>query len=219
MPLSDAAKALLAGRTTTAAPGTPPPALGKPEATEEQQGFRDRAAREDERFRLATDSEYWVTFGFRAPDLPAQFCKLLGVTPHGDGRFVKGPELTAAVGDRRHLSAADKVKQMLAVRAQRAGDMTTSLTTEVPPNPVDEAPETGDLAVDSLAELRALHAAMQAPANPDPADVLDSPHWVAAYWPSREAKDEFLLNSGLDVLGDKYLDGHQAAQILGLRLR
>ena len=52
-----------------------------------------------------------------------------------------------------------------------------------------------------------------------PADILDSPHWFTAYWPRREAKDEFLLNSGLDVLGDKYLDGNQAAQILGVKLR
>jgi hypothetical protein len=41
---------------------------------------------------------------------------------------------------------------------------------------------------------------------------------MCAYWPSRDPKDEFLTASGLEVLGDKYLDGHQAVRILGLEL-
>jgi ribonuclease HI len=32
-----------------------------------QQGFRDRAKREEERFRLTTDSEYWFVLGFKDP--------------------------------------------------------------------------------------------------------------------------------------------------------
>jgi hypothetical protein len=75
---------------------------------------------------------------------------------------------------------------------------------------------TGHLGTDSLNELRAIHHRLTAPPAARTADVLDSPHWFAAYWPSREAKEAFLTAAGLDVLGDKYLDCPQAARILGI---
>jgi hypothetical protein len=94
------------------------------EVTEEQQGFRDRAAREDERFRLATDSEYWLMFCFRKPDDPARFARALGMEP---GRLVSGPALAAAIGDRPPLTAAQRTKQMLMARSTRGVDTTAQL--------------------------------------------------------------------------------------------
>ena len=218
MAISEAARALLGQARSGVRPLTPgsdAPAAPAEPVTDRQQGFRDRAKREEERFRLATDGEFWLAVCFRTPDLPARFAARYGLTLD-EGRYLPGPALAAAIGDRRKLSPAQKVKQMLAVRAQRAGDLTADMAPTPGPDPLAGVPETGDLAVDSLAELRAILAAMTAPPNQAPADVLDSPHWLTAYWPSREAKEEFLTASGLDVLGDKYIDGHQAATILGI---
>lgn len=47
-------------------------------------------------------------------------------------------------------------------------------------------------------------------------NILDSPHWLVACWPHRDAKDDWLAETGVDVIGDKYVDGHQAAAILGI---
>ncbi len=183
----------------------------------QHQGFRDRAKREDERFLLATDTEFWLVFCFRQARHPARFTARLGLEL--DGRYVPGPDLTAAVGDRTKLTPAQRVKQMLRIQSDRASDLLTKATpVEGQPeaDPLADVPETGHIGADSLAELRAIHQALNAPPPANPADVLDSPHWFAAYWPSRAGKEDFLTCSGLDVLGDKYLDGHQAARILGI---
>lgn len=47
-----------------------------------QQGFRDRAKREEERFRLATDSEYWFVLCFKTREDKERFlvkAKLLAI--------------------------------------------------------------------------------------------------------------------------------------------
>lgn len=38
-------------------------------------------------------------------------------------------------------------------------------------------------------------------------DATDSEYWVALCFHSREEKERWLRDSGLDALGDKYLDG------------
>ncbi len=222
MPLSDAARALLRGKLPGARPADPaaqPPAPEPAEPVDPQhQGFRDRAAREDERFRLATDPEFWVAICFRKPGQPAAFAAAFGLTADEHNRYVPGPKLAARVGDRTRLTAKQRAMQLLRVQAGRATDMTADLSPVKGTDPLTTITYTGDLAADSLAELRAIHAALNAPPPTRPADVLDSPYWLAAYWPSREDKEQFLTASGLDVLGDKYLDGHQAARILGIDL-
>lgn len=46
--------------------------------------------------------------------------------------------------------------------------------------------------------------------------ATDSEFWFAVCFTSREAKEAFLDESGLIELGDKYINGHQAARILDL---
>ena len=43
--------------------------------------------------------------------------------------------------------------------------------------------------------------------------ATDSEFWFAVYFPTREAKDKFLRDYGLDRVGDKYLDGRQVDRI------
>jgi hypothetical protein len=166
-------------------------------------GFRERASREAERFRLATDSEYWVALCFRSADGAAMFTAALGLTPHG--RYLPGPDLEAAVATWASDSRAPRKRMAVAQEA----------ASRPLPDPLAAVACTGDLAADADAELVALHAALtEAPARSS--SVLDSPYHLIAYWPARAAKDAWLAASGLGDLGDKYLDGDAAAAVLDL---
>lgn len=168
-------------------------------------GFADRARREADRFRLATDSEYWVCFCFRTAGAAAAFARAAGA----DGRYVPGASLPQA-------NAAPRGRFALAARSTRSLGIFPVLATHPVPDPLANVPGTGDLEADSVAELAALLAALTAAPDPAPAPVLDSPHWVTAWWPSRHAKNGWLTVTGVCALGDKYVDGHQAAAILGI---
>ena len=171
----------------------------------EGRGFRGRARREAERFRLATDSEYWIALSFGAADSAAVFMAALGLTPHG--RYLPGPELEAAVATRAGHGRAPRPK-WTAVAQQTASRRPV-------PDPLATMACTGDLAADADVELAALLAALSA-APARPSNVLDSLHHLIAYWPTRAAKDAWLAATGLADLGDKYLDGDAAAGVLGL---
>ena len=199
---------------------SPHPRQSRPRPVgEREQGFRDRAKREDERFRLATDGEFWLAFCFRKPHQPAAFVAAFRLEQLPGTRYVPGPKLAAAVGDRTKLTAAQRVKQLLRIQGQRAEDLTAGLSSELGPNPLADVPDDRRPWRRPLEELRAIHRALNAPPPPNPADVMDSPHWFVAYFPNREDKEAFLTAAGLDVLGDKYIDGHQAARILGIELQ
>jgi hypothetical protein len=221
VPLSDAARALMAGQQP-AMPGMQAPKVAAAErthnkdgsvVTDEQRGFRERAAQEDARFRLATDSEFWLAFCFRKAASRDLFVQRYKLTYQGTGRYVPGPELAAAVGSRPPLSAKARVARMLAIRGARATDRTSDLSGERPRDLLAGHEMTSDLAGDCAREMATILAAMRGP-KPRTADVLDSEYWFAAYWASREDKEAFLETTGLDALGDKYLDGDAADKIL-----
>lgn len=231
VPISDEVRRRLenmGGRGTATAPAPADPADpeqpqlrpgdedASPEELDKRLGFRDRARREDERFRLATDSEFWFALCFRDPQDPARFCRAAGITP--DGRYIPGARLAEVAAKSALQSARDRAKAMLASRALKGAESVTDRLTSTPlPDPL--AGLTGQIGFqqECLEELNALHAAFANP-DPAPASVLDSPHWLTVVFPSREAKDQFLADTGLDILGDKYLDGHQAASTLKIRL-
>jgi len=226
VPLSDAARALLKGLRQQAAPEPDPePVVTEPDPLEPDPepepvepkgrgGFRDRAKREEERFRLATDSEYWVAFCFRTPAAPAAFAAALALPV--TGRYVSGPALASATAATKADKTA-RAAQMLTARSTRGTDVTAQLSAKPAPDPIGHLPGvTADLEADADAEMTALLAALTAPGDPEPVSLYDSPHWLLACWPHRDAKDAWLTASGLEVLGDKYLDGHQAARMLGL---
>lgn len=87
-------------------------------------------------------------------------------------------------------------------------------------DPLDGVPVTGDMQVDSAAELTAMEQAYRDRAKAEAkrfTDATDSEYWFAVCFTSREEKDQFLAEFGLAKVGDKYLDGHQvAAQLRNL---
>ncbi len=78
-----------------------------------------------------------------------------------------------------------------------------------------------NLEADSAAELNAMQQAFKARAKQEARrfrDVTDSEYWVALCFQTREDKDRFLRALNLIQLGDKYIDGHKAAKLLGVDL-
>ncbi len=62
-----------------------------------QQGFRDRAKREAERFRLATDSEYWIAVCFKTREDKEKFLRNAKLLPIGD-KYMDGYAVARALG-------------------------------------------------------------------------------------------------------------------------
>lgn len=50
-------------------------------------------------------------------------------------------------------------------------------------------------------------------------DNTDSEYWIAICFQNRAQKEEFLLKAKLLELGDKYLDGVEVAEALGIQLQ
>ena len=175
--------------------------------------FAARAKREADRFRLATDSEYWIAFCFRTQAARDAFARAVKARP--DHR-VAGQALPQKPPGT--ITAASRAMRMLMARSTRGLDTTAILNAKPAPDPFAAAPQGDDLEHDSASELDTLLAALTAPPDPVPANVLDSPWHVIAWWPSRDDKDAWLAATGCDVLGDKHVDGHQAASTLGIRL-
>jgi ribonuclease HI len=62
-----------------------------------QQGFRDRARREEERFRLATDSEYWFVLCFKTREDKERFLTRAKLLALGD-KYLDGYAAARVLG-------------------------------------------------------------------------------------------------------------------------
>ena len=60
-------------------------------------GFRERTAREDERFRLATDSEFWFVLCFRSREEKDTFLRAARLVHIGD-KYLNGRAAASALG-------------------------------------------------------------------------------------------------------------------------
>ncbi|WP_206793985.1 hypothetical protein [Amycolatopsis sp. MtRt-6] len=60
-------------------------------------GFRERTKREDERFRLATDSEYWFALCFKTREDKDAFLAAARLLPIGD-KYLDGYAVARALG-------------------------------------------------------------------------------------------------------------------------
>lgn len=69
-----------------------------------QKGFRNRIKNENNRFELATDSEYWFAACFQTREQKEAFLKALDLLAHGD-KYIDGRLLTEKMGI--ELPAAD----------------------------------------------------------------------------------------------------------------
>lgn len=61
------------------------------------QGFRDRTARENDRFRLATDSEYWFCVCFKSRQDKDTFLAAAGLNSIGD-KYLDGYAVARVLG-------------------------------------------------------------------------------------------------------------------------
>ncbi|GAA1292002.1 hypothetical protein [Saccharothrix xinjiangensis] len=60
-------------------------------------GFRERTAREDERFRLATDSEFWFVLCFKSREEKDEFLRAARLLHLGD-KYLDGHAAASALG-------------------------------------------------------------------------------------------------------------------------
>lgn len=67
------------------------------EFTALEQGFRDRAQRENDRFRMATDSEYWVAVCFKSREDKERFLNRAGLLRVGD-KYLDGYQVARILG-------------------------------------------------------------------------------------------------------------------------
>jgi hypothetical protein len=72
------------------------------------QGFRDRTKREDERFRLATDSEYWFVLCFKSRADKEAFLRAAGLMAVGD-KYLDGYAVARVLGI--HMPDTDTRKE------------------------------------------------------------------------------------------------------------
>jgi len=78
-----------------------------------------------------------------------------------------------------------------------------------------------DIREQTEAELEALRSDFQKRAHAEQdrfTDATDSEYWVAVCFHTRQQKEEFLAGMKLDDLGDKYIDGVEAARRLKILL-
>lgn len=96
-----------------------------------------------------------------------------------------------------------------------------SPTQEVDGDPLAGVQYTGSVEVDSAAELDALSAAFRQRRKDEDRrfqQTTDSEYWFAVCFRTREHKDAFLAAIKARRLGDKYIDGHHLARLLGVDL-
>ena len=80
---------------------------------------------------------------------------------------------------------------------------------------------TGDVEQDTVAELGAVEAAFRAREEREAirmSNEIDSENWFAVVFETRAQKEEFLRRINLLDLGDKYFDGRDVADLLGVEL-
>lgn len=86
-------------------------------------------------------------------------------------------------------------------------------------DPLKDVEYTGDLEKDSAEELTAMQAAYRERAKQEQdrfKNATDSEYWFAVCFKTREHKDAFIKAMNVGHLGDKYIDGHALARVLGI---
>lgn len=99
------------------------------------------------------------------------------------------------------------------------GSLFGDLPAEATPDPLQDLEYTGDIEADGEAEAEAILEAIkrEKALRRDAYRLLvDSEFWFALCFQSREQKEEFLRLIGWEDLGDKYLNGLEVAERLGL---
>jgi len=113
-----------------------------------------------------------------------------------------------------------KAKEVAAAKKQLAKQK-KALKELPPPMYIEPVKYVGDDEVDDAANLSALKAGFRKRAKDEGrrfALATDTEYWACLCFQTREQKEAFLSALKLLPLGDKYIDGEQAAKILGINL-
>lgn len=160
-------------------------------STLEDREMADRIKREAERFKDATDSEYWVCLCFKKQGDLDRFAELTGIPRR---RFVTGEEIRSAVEAFRPSSV-------------KRGFPREPKSMAKTPNPLAGVDYSQSLEKSSYDEAMALKAALMSARSPEPCrEATDSDVWVCAVFGNREESESFLTEWNLHKHGDKYLD-------------
>lgn len=194
------------------------------------------------RYALATDAEYWFTFCFYRDEDLMEFLRLLGleglgITPRShhlatDGFVEKMGEFVSELYgwefeplDAEEFHAPDPVPPNVFDKEA----MKKQLAYRPLPDYLNEdeeinagLEETGDLETDSWNEIKAMERILRRGVPEDwlreHGSVDDYPCWFSVSFKDRLRKNRFLFMCGIRHIGDKYIDGYEAAYYLGLDL-
>lgn len=160
--------------------------------TDHQKAYREREKREEERYKLAVDSRFWICFCFHDAEARAEFAELAKADADG-----------YCYGD--HLR--DVFTEMVGVQTKRQFKPKPPVG-EIMPDPFAGLSTTDDLEADCFAEADALLAAFDALEEPAYCkNIWDSPYHVVAVFRDADDTDRFIRDFTLAKFGDLYMDG------------
>lgn len=125
------------------------------------------------------------------------------------------------IAARKAAQEAKAIAKQKAEHAKRQARDAKALKTTPPRKYVNMPPLTGNAETDSAADLDAVQAGFRERAKDDKsrkALATDTEFWACLCFQTRAQKEAFLSALKLLDLGDKYIDGLDAAQRLGIDL-
>ena len=157
--------------------------------SDENQAYHDRAKADQDRYRLAVDTEFWICACFTDEKNMKSFGERIGAS----GEFAYGDIARNSLG-----KPTGKQKKVFSAPAPHGGKVT---------NPLKGMKYTGDLEADSLSEADAILSAFSVAEGRPASNVFDSPHHITIIFRDREDCVAFIAEYGLSKYGDKYMDG------------
>lgn len=167
--------------------------------TDGQKAYRDREKQEEERFKLAVDSGFWICFCFHDAEERARFAEIASAD---DEFFCFGDVLREVFAERIGVQNKRQFKPK-----QPIGDAA--------PDPFEGMEPSDSLEADCIREANALLAAFDAAERRDRYDnVWDTAYYVTAIFRDSRDVEQFIREFALAKYGDLYMDGSKILEIL-----
>lgn len=157
---------------------------------EADSGYRQRAKQETDRFKLATDADFWFSVCFKTKKDEEEFRKKLKLE---EKRYFSGVEF------------AEKTKHL---ENTKKGFPAKIGSHPAKKDPLASVDYTENLETDCFLEAAALLEAFRSvKPKEEYKDATDSAYWIAVYFKSQTDKDKYLEDHCLLKYGDKYING------------
>lgn len=175
-----------------------------------------------EKFKAMNDTEFWCAITFPTAEIRDLFVDRAGIgVALTDSGHYNGHVWADLLGLDLEAVVPVKPKRMRAKKATTE-EMKRAFAYRAHPSALDSVESTDDIELDTKSELAAIRAAFDAGMDPEwkstHADILDSEHWVVAFFRDRAHKDKFLRLIDVIHVGDKYLSGLVVSETLGIFL-